>query len=628
MLNLNRHLNRFLIIITILLISNNFTLALNDNTIEKNKFNDIPTVENGKTWYVDDNANFPFLGTEKHPFSSINEAISIANDDDQLYIYNGTYHENIVINKGITLYGESNENTIIKNVGYAHTISLNVDDIAIMNLNITNKNAPHTAINIISNNNMIIKNQISHCENYGIIIFQSMNNYIHKNTISFNGNNGILVEYSSSNIISENNLTSNKRDAINIHNSMNDEINNNKISNNQNEGIYIQNSVNMTITDNDCYENGIFIRGGNINYWDTHNISNNSANGKKILYYKNVDDISINSNSDAANVIFANCTNCSIYDLNLSHVGSAIQLGFSKNICIFNNTLTENNIEGIEICNSSFITIKNNIISNNNENGIYIHYHSNDNSVINNTIFNNSFDGIEIRDFSKRNNILKNLIWNNIRKGIEITRSDYIVIDKNEIYDSIQGVHLRDSCNAMITNNTFESNGIRIEGNNINYWNSHMIFNNTCDRKIIRYFKNLNDVFIPSKTLQIIFANCSNSIINNRIISNVDIGIQLGFSSNNQIIDNDLSHNNLNGIYLSNSKNNLVENNIISDNKYIGIDLFESESNEIIFNDISKNNNHGLRIRDSINTLINNNIFRENRYQGIHTDDSFNNVIS
>ncbi|MFA5772560.1 MAG: right-handed parallel beta-helix repeat-containing protein, partial [Thermoplasmata archaeon] len=50
-------------------------------------------------------------------YTTIQDAINASNNGDMVYVYNGTYYENLTINKTINLVGESNQSTIIKGTG-------------------------------------------------------------------------------------------------------------------------------------------------------------------------------------------------------------------------------------------------------------------------------------------------------------------------------------------------------------------------------------------------------------------------------------------------------------------------------------------------------------------------------
>jgi nitrous oxidase accessory protein NosD len=61
-----------------------------------------------KTWHVDDD----FTDYPAANFSSIQDAIDAADPGDIAYVYNGTYYENVIINKPLKLTGESMESII------------------------------------------------------------------------------------------------------------------------------------------------------------------------------------------------------------------------------------------------------------------------------------------------------------------------------------------------------------------------------------------------------------------------------------------------------------------------------------------------------------------------------------
>lgn len=392
-------------------------------------------------------------------------------------------------------------------------------------------------------------------------------------------------------------------------------------------GIWLSSSSDSIITNNTFHSNGITITGNSLKYWNRHTIENNSVNDRPIRYYKNAKDIIVPS--DTAQVILANCTNVSIHNLELSTVDTAIQLGFSYHNTIIDNQIY-NNRQGIELVNSSFNTITNNHIANNKKNGLDIHTRSNTNYIINNIINSNKCDGINVYRHSNNNHIIQNDIGNNSLIGVDIYDSaNNTFIDKNHIYDNkYVGLYLRFTTYASIIDNVFVSNGIGVRGNTLGQWNTHTIFNNFRNGKIIQYYKNLEHIVVPQNSAQVILANCSFFSIENLSISDTDIALQLGYSSNNSIRNNTLSYNNYNGMYLHRfSENNTIKKNIITNNKYDGIELFESSNNIIADNIIIENNWDGLCIYQSINTEIKNNTFRRNGFQGIHLIESFDNLI-
>ena len=64
--------------------------------------------------YVDANASGKEDGSKEFPFHTISSALDAANGDADLHLANGTYHENIEISKGVSVFGESRENVVIE----------------------------------------------------------------------------------------------------------------------------------------------------------------------------------------------------------------------------------------------------------------------------------------------------------------------------------------------------------------------------------------------------------------------------------------------------------------------------------------------------------------------------------
>ena len=62
----------------------------------------------GATVYVDDdNVAGPWDGTVSHPYQNITSGVEHASYGDAVYVFSGTYTENVVVNKSITLRGDS-----------------------------------------------------------------------------------------------------------------------------------------------------------------------------------------------------------------------------------------------------------------------------------------------------------------------------------------------------------------------------------------------------------------------------------------------------------------------------------------------------------------------------------------
>lgn len=142
-------------------------------------------------------------------YPTIQEAINKAYSGDIVFVRNGTYKENIVINKSIKLVGENRENTIIDGGAKNNTISIKASSVTITGFTINNS-YPKTGCgiyverfgNVAIYNNKVVNNGI------GVQTTFSSGNQIYDNIISANYI-GIQLIYSSSNNIYKNTITGN-----------------------------------------------------------------------------------------------------------------------------------------------------------------------------------------------------------------------------------------------------------------------------------------------------------------------------------------------------------------------------------------------------------------------------------
>jgi parallel beta-helix repeat protein len=98
-----------------------------------------------------------------------------------------------------------------------------------------------------------------------------------------------------------------------------------------------------------------------------------------------------------------------------------------------------------------------------------------------------------------------------------------------------------------------------------------------------------------------------------------DAGIEIYYSSNITIRNNNVSSNNFNGIYLYYSSTNNIIGNIASNNKNDGIEVWGSSNNIITSNNASSNGQCGFDIYPgSDNNTISDNVLYSNNNRGIH----------
>jgi len=376
-------------------------------------------------------------------YLTIQSAIGAATNGDTIYVYNGTYMENLVVDKEVTLQGEDRSNTVIDGNG-GNVVSIKSPYVSINGFTIRNggygiymavgRDCKITDCDIHSNIHGIYfwracrDNIISDCilhsnTNNGIFIFMSSsNNSITGCTAYLNGNNGIMLQKACSN-----------NTVVNCDASLN-----------QQNGICVFQVCNGN-TIRDC---------------TAHSNNGSGIAIQKICSNNTVENCSANLNQQNGICIFQVCTentirDCSAHSNNRSGiliqkicagnmvVGCDTNSNLQNGICVFqvcgNNTVTDcsaaqNTVNGIFVshaCSGNAVTDCN---SSESVNGIHVSHASAANMVIGCDTPGN-INGIFISHASTENTIQDCDTGSNVRRGIFITMSS----KENKIINCVFG---------------------------------------------------------------------------------------------------------------------------------------------------------------------------------------------
>ena len=289
----------------------------------------------------------------------IQPLINKASTGDTITIPPGTYYENLIINKSITLQGENKQTTIIDGNNNENVITITAQHVQITGFTIQ-----HSGENLF---------------NAGIHI-QTNYNIINNNIIA-NNSDGIHITSGSNNQITDNTFSDNNYTGIGIYSSTNNQIKNNNIKNNNYLGIYIwESSSNNTISNNVIIQN---------NDWGIH-ISQG--------YENNIQNNTITKNNNGGIVLHTPSNNNIIQDNTISfNTNEGIRIYASQNT-ITSNAFSENKI-GISLHSSTNNLIKQNILSNK-QGGIFIYEQSQRNLIYHNDFIKNIQHA---RDFGTNN---------------------------------------------------------------------------------------------------------------------------------------------------------------------------------------------------------------------------------
>jgi nitrous oxidase accessory protein len=228
--------------------------------------------------------------------SYIQDLIDNASDGDTIYIPSGTYYENIVINKSISLIGEDKNTTIIDGFGNGHTVYyvvyVSANNVTVSGFTIQDSgNSLTLGILIRSNYNTISKNIINAISRYGIRLIESHCNIITNNIILKN-DIGISLTFSGNNALTGNSILNSHEYAIYLsYACSNNIISYNNISNNDILGINLIKSNINTIKENnfinnkrDAYFKHSFLNQWKQNFWNGPKMNPKLIIGKILIY--------------------------------------------------------------------------------------------------------------------------------------------------------------------------------------------------------------------------------------------------------------------------------------------------------------------------------------------------------
>jgi len=246
------------------------------------------------------------------------------------------------------------------------------------------------------------------------------------------------------------------------------------------------------------------------------------------------------------------------------------------------------------------------------------------------------YEGIHL--YNSSNNTITNNTANNITDyGIWLFSSSNNKLNNNTANDNKYGIVLSSSSNNNLTSNTANDNtfdGIYLSSSNNNDIIDNIIYNNTDNGIYLTsnswYNKIINNDVLENNIgihLGTFTGNNYNDIINNTVNSNQLYGIYLETGEMYNNIINNTANNNGDGIYLDSSSNNNITNNTANDNDYSGINLYSSSNNNIT-NNTANDNKYGFFLMSSSNNTLKGNTANINNFSGIWIQESSENNIT
>ena len=526
-------------------------------------------------------------------FSTIQSAIN-DNDtinSDTISIGEGTYIENVVVNKKLTLISSYDIATVkaANPSNPVFTINFSGSGSTIQGLNITGATGSYGIYINSASNCSIIRNIVSNNGAYGISV-SGLNLTVINNTVTNNGNAGIVIN-SDNAVVFGNNVTNNGHrgfggwswDGINL-TGANVTVIKNNVTGNSRVGISV-NGNNAQVLQNSIVQNGGY--GINAAGLNATIIGNNVTNNGNAGIVVNGNNGIVSENNVAIN----------------GHRGFG---GWSW--------------DGISITGNNVIITSDNIIHDNGRTGLYVR--GNNIKLTGFNIYNNGGYGIEIAGLNIT--ITDNNITNNGNAGLVVNSANATVIGNNAINNgnrgfggwSWDGISIT-GINAMVTENTVTGNGrvgITVNGDNARILQNNIILNggygiNTVGLNITVIGNNATN----NGNAGIVINGANSTISNNTAVSNGNRGFGgwswdgISITGNNPIItpDNIIHSNGRTGLFVRGDNVVLNGFNIYNNGGY-GIEI-AGQNITVTNNTINNNSNAGIVINGPNATVIGNN---------------------
>ena len=284
----------------------------------------------------------------------------------------------------------------------------------------------------------------------------------------------------------------------------------------------------------------------------------------------------------------------------------AIKLTKVHNGTLFNNTCSNNNGYGIFIENSKNNTLIENIANNNGYSGIYIEFSYEGNYLFNNTMNLNGHRGLYLVhcDYHIING---NIIENNVLIGLELWDSNYNKVYNNSVKGNYDGIYLYEECNnnELRFNKAYmnDHNGI-VSGNGENNKIEYNTVYNNIEHGINLFgnYANISHNIVSFNGKSGIYVHdCNYTLISfNTVYNNTEDGILLysmwEFCEGNNILNNTIFSNQMNGLLFMFSDKNNISGNLIENNQLKGIYLYSGSSRNLFYSNRIINN--GLNALD------------------------------
>ncbi|HUW48600.1 MAG TPA: NosD domain-containing protein, partial [Patescibacteria group bacterium] len=178
-------------------------------------------------------------------FPTIQEAINNASDGDTILVLNGTYYENVVVNKSVSIIGESRGTAIIDGNNSAKPVMwVKASNVSIAELCLRSASGGGQGILVQDSLNIVITHNLVYSTTFGVNVQGCSNTTISGNNLTNNYGHGLELDWSTDVDVLNNSVSENSNEGIYVYDCQNCSIEGNTVSGNDWSGVLIQSGSN------------------------------------------------------------------------------------------------------------------------------------------------------------------------------------------------------------------------------------------------------------------------------------------------------------------------------------------------------------------------------------------------
>jgi parallel beta-helix repeat protein len=324
---------------------------------------------------------------------TIQDAVDAASPGDTIIVRDGTYTENVDVNKRLTIRSENGPANCIVQAANPndHVFEVTADYNTISGFTVKGATGYCiVGIGLIGADNCIISDNKVSNNYYGIGLYDSNDNTLTSNTASNNEEGVLLLSQSNGNTLTDN-IASNNGIGIRLSEPSDNTLSSNTANSNTDVGIFLGSSNGNKLTGNTASHNneGIWLGSSSGNTLTSNTADSNNLCGFA-LFESSDNTLTSNtaSNNEGGIHLYDSSNNALTGNTANSNNECGISLVQDSNSnTLTDNTANSNNDNGICLTESSGNKLTSNTVSNN-DNGIYLYSSSNNKIYINNFISN------------------------------------------------------------------------------------------------------------------------------------------------------------------------------------------------------------------------------------------------